>query len=341
MSDGSDVGEAGASVEELAAAVRERAAARVAAGEYPTELLSVLDSHFWRMVPERAEPIDERLAPLVEAVTAAIVFDPDAIPADSQSRIGEQVHRTVAKLVHRQVDGALRQTRAFAVAVDAVLRELARTVSATRTDVDAQLDAVLERLAAYEEAPALPELGRRLDELERRLAPRRSWYPLTALADALAEEHPARVAWADEVAAAVPTTGAAPVVIGAHVGEVLDALATADVVEPDAALAARAAGRGHRVLDRPLAAADDRSRRAIVVVDGSARTELGPAPEVVLVAADKVEPGGRLVVLTGPGLWIAEPSPPALFVALARAAGFAEVERRDLGAGGALVTARR
>jgi len=46
-------------------------------------------------------------------------------------------------------------------------------------------------------------------------------------------------------------------------------------------------------------------------------------------------------VLTGPGLWVAEPAPPTLFAALARAAGFAEVERRDLGAGGALVTARR
>src|SRR5689334_12446671 len=90
----------GPSVEELVAGVRERAAARIAAGEYPTELLSVLDSHFWRMVPERAEPVEERLAPLVEAVTAAITFDADAIPLDSQSRLGEQVHKTVAKLVH-------------------------------------------------------------------------------------------------------------------------------------------------------------------------------------------------------------------------------------------------
>jgi hypothetical protein len=113
------------------------------------------------------------------------------------------------------------------------------------------------------------------------------------------------------------------------------------VVEPDAALAARAAAGGHAVLDRSLAALDDRSRRAVVVVDGLARAELGPAPDVVLVAADKVEPGGRLVVLTGPGLWTAEPASPALFAALARAAGFAEVERRDLGSGGALVTARR
>jgi hypothetical protein len=341
MSEVDEVDEATPSVEELVAGVRERAAARVAAGEYPRELLSVLDSHFWRMVPERAEPIEERLAPLVDAVSEAIVFDAAAIPSDSQSRLGEQVHRTVAKLVHRQVEGALRQTLTFAVAVDAVVRELARTLSDTRTDVYAQLDTVLERLAAYEEAPALPELGRRLDELERRLAPRRSWYPLTALADALADEHPGRAAWADEVAAAVPTTGAAPVVLGAHVAEVLDALATADVEEPDAGLAARAAESGHAVLDRPLAAHDDRSRRAVVVVDGLARAELGTPADVVLIAADKVEPGGRLVVLTGPGLWVGEPAPASLFAALARAAGFTEVERRELGGGGALVTARR
>jgi hypothetical protein len=330
------------SVEDLVAVVRERAATRRAAGEYPPELLAVLDEHFWRMVPPPPEPVDERLTPLLETVTAARdAFDPARIPHDSQSRLGEQLHRTVARLVSRQVEGVLAQNREFATAIDEAVRELVRAVAAAHADLYAQLDAVLERLAAYERAPAVPELSRRLEVVERQAARRRPGYELTALADALAAEHPSRAPWTDEVAAAVPTTGGPPVVVGAHVADVLAALPGARVVEPDAGLRERAAARGHGVVDGPLAAIDDRSVRSVVVADGLARRELGAPDELVLVAADKLEPGGRLVVLGGPGLWIGAPVPAVLFAVLARGAGFGEVEHRALGGDAYLVTARR
>ncbi|HMC09103.1 MAG TPA: methionine biosynthesis protein MetW, partial [Actinomycetota bacterium] len=224
------------------------------------------------------------------------------------------------------------------------------------------LDAVLDRLAYYERSPAdaamLGAIVRRLEELEEAEARRqfRPWFAAERLAEELRGSREEVLEAYRDLAGSF--AGCAPVVdLGCGRGELLELLAGMEVeasgVEADAELVKAASEHGlaveHGDALRWLGAATPESLGGIAllrVVDALSAQEL---IEVVGLAAEKLRPGGRAVVLgSNPGspagqartlgrdpAWV-RPVHPAYLAFLFREAGFAEiaVDRRPPPTGG-------
>jgi len=162
-------------VDELVEKLRARIEERRSSGEYPVGLEEDLNSHFQRILASRLKPELEPLRKRIEAVIDSLQFDVGLISSASRWKGGRLYHRISGRLVARQTQGVLDQVKRFGEAVSEALEAIASAPAELTThihpDLLGELDAILERLAAYERTPqdsniALRDLRRRLEVLE-------------------------------------------------------------------------------------------------------------------------------------------------------------------------------
>jgi SAM-dependent methyltransferase len=294
--------------------LRRRVEERMAAGEYPPALLDELDAQYRRLAASReggAGSLDSGLA----AVDRSADIGRHRIYTDSRRMLGSAVHRAVGRATVRQTTGVLDQVAEFAVAVRDLLHAIVDTLPEEDiADLSGRVDYLLDRIAAYERAPAggdaaMRELSARLDAVEAALhrGDGAAHIPSTVL-DA------ARTAQSDGAAEEVRRTVAAldwrgPVlVLNAGRGETFRLLrecgADATGVEADPELAGAAASAGLPVVEADpvahLEAVADSSLGGIVAVRGV--EEASPRRLVALVeaAARALRPGGHLLIAASP-----------------------------------------
>ena len=146
-------GDLGPDMDEVIAQLRERVERRRQAGEYPEGLEDDLDRHFKRILAHRATPEHGKLRERVREF-GELSFERDAIATDSGVPGGAALHALVAKAVARQTEGILQQVRRLADATEAALQAVVASLEDpyghVHADLVDQLDAVLDRLAAFE-----------------------------------------------------------------------------------------------------------------------------------------------------------------------------------------------
>ena len=344
-------------LDQLIDQLRATVEARRAEGRYPPGLEDDLEAHFRRIVTHRVVQdlgeLDQRLQRLLDLPG----LSPDRIPAGSGVPGGAALHRAVGRVMARQAQGILEQVQELSLAIQAVLEELVRLLRMPNThlhpDLLGQVDAVQERLSALERQPsgspaAMAELGRRLERLERaevarRFRPSFSWAEFDEEFRGSREEIKAR--YRQLVSAHL--IGASPVLdFGSGRGEILELLREAGVdaagVELDPSLAADASARGLPVEVgdglEVLGRLDDESLGGLVLIQVIEHLGAQGVVDVVSLAADKLRPGGKLVVETvnPQSLYVfarafyvdpthASPIHPVYLRFLARRAGFREV----------------
>ena len=276
-----------------------------------------MDAHFQRIVAHRPGPYDYSvLTSALAAVDEAMGFTPARIAYESGVPGGSSLHRTIAKIVSRQTNGVLEQMHDFAVAVREVLREMAVVLEHPNAHVHAELlgqvDALLERFADLDRAPqgtdaSLVDLRKRLERLE---AAERSkqfmpWFGAATFEDQFrgtTEDMRSRYAGlAGQLANCSPVLD-----IGCGRGEFLELLAEAGVeskgIDIDRSLVerGRAAGLPVEFGDAVewLASEPDGSLGGIAMIQVIEHLSAKDRVEVVRLAADKLRPGGRILIET-------------------------------------------
>lgn len=153
--------------------IRQRADERRRSGEYPPGLEHDLDVHFRHIVEHRPVRDLDSLHRAMASFESGLTFDPASIPTGSRVPGGELLHRAVSKAVTRQAGWLAQQLQDFAESVRVVLWKMVETLDSpthVHAELTAELDAVLDRLAYYERAPAdaamLGSILRRLEALE-------------------------------------------------------------------------------------------------------------------------------------------------------------------------------
>jgi hypothetical protein len=147
--------EATPDIDDLVAQLRARVEARRRSGVYPPGLEEEMSAHFHRILHQRRErrPLPDMAGP-VAAAGAALPMQAGKIPADSALPGGQALHKAIAKLVGRQIEGTLQQVQAFGQPVHAALEALTAAVEELNrlltVDVAQSLDALYERQAAQE-----------------------------------------------------------------------------------------------------------------------------------------------------------------------------------------------
>ena len=293
-------------------------------GRYPAGLEEDLEAHFRRIASHRATPDLSDVEGAVERVSALPGLSTERIPTASELPGGAALHRALARLTDRQIQGVLGQVQQHLHALQEAVAVLAAAMRRPNThlhpDLVGQVDALQERLTALERQPAasaggLAEIGRRLERLEaaeerRRFRPPFSWADFEAEFRGTADEISAR--YADLVAR---LADAAPVLdIGCGRGELLQLLAAAGVgargVELDPELARQATERGLDVETGDgleiLGSAPDGSLGGLVLIQVVEHLLPQQVVELVGLAADKVRRGGKVVIET--------PNPQSLYV---------------------------
>lgn len=288
-------------IDELVAHLRERVEARRRSGVYPADLEQEMTTHFQRILSMRG---DARPLPDFEgAVWAAgqtLPLQAAKIPTASGFPGGQALHKAIAKVVSRQIQGALHQVQGFAQPVHAALEALAQAVSelnrTIHADIVGSIDALYERQAAG----------------ERLLA------GLTGAADSEPFEE-AFDGGPEELLAlyrdvAQRLEGQDPVLdVGPGRTDFLEPLRGVDAeplqVEQDAAR-------------RYLAALDDKALGSMTLIEVIERFSALDIGGLVALAADKVRPGGRVVISSSHSRSIH----PAYLAFLLREAGFAAVD---------------
>lgn len=145
---GSDPTSGKPSVERLVETIRERVEERRRAGEYPEGLEDQLDLHFHHIAVRAVRDRLERLrVALEEADARGRELRADRIATESQRPGAGLAHRAVARLVRRQVEGALTQVREYADA----LAEAHRALLLAYGDLVAQMEELRDRLGAGED----------------------------------------------------------------------------------------------------------------------------------------------------------------------------------------------
>lgn len=142
-------------MDEVIAQLQDRVERRRQAGEYPAGLEDDLDRHFKRILAHRATPDHGKLRERVREL-GELSFERDAIAIDSGMPGGAALHGLIAKAVARQTEGILQQVRRLADATEAALQAVVASLEDpyghVHADLVDQLDAVLDRLAAFEKA---------------------------------------------------------------------------------------------------------------------------------------------------------------------------------------------
>lgn len=293
-------------------------------GRYPAGLEEDLEAHFRRIASHRTTPDLSDLDAVLQRVSALPGLSTERIPASSDVPGGAALHRALARLTDRQIQGVLEQVQQHLQALQEAVGTLAAAMRRPNThqhpDLVGQVDALQERLTALERQPVgsaggLAEIGRRLEVLEaaearQRFRPPFSWADFEAEFRGTAEEITAR--YADLVAR---LHGAAPVLdIGCGRGELLELLTGAGIeargVELDSELARQAAERGLDVETGDgleiLGSLPDGSLGGLVLIQVVEHLIPQQVVELVALAADKLRRGGKVVVET--------PNPQSLYV---------------------------
>jgi SAM-dependent methyltransferase len=331
-------------VSDLLERLRARVEERRASGAYPPGLEHDLDVHFRHIVEHRPVRNLDALQKAMATFEEGLRFDAAMIPTGSRMPGGQVLHQAAAKLTTRQTDWMVERLREFAESVRVMLWAMIGTLddpTHVHAELTAQIDTILDRLAYYERSPAdaqmLGAIVRRLEELEAAEARRqvRPWYASERLAEALQGSRE------DVLTAYRPLAegfaGAAPVAdLGCGRGELLQLLAgmgvAASGVEADAELAKACAARGlpvdHDDAVRWLAAMAPESLGGIALLAVAESLSAQELLDVVALAAERLRPGGRMVVTPGPGdrdPGYQRPVHPAYLAFLFREAGFADV----------------
>jgi 2-polyprenyl-3-methyl-5-hydroxy-6-metoxy-1,4-benzoquinol methylase len=342
-------------LERLLVTLRERVAQRRAEGAYPPGLEVDLDGHFTRLTGDRAPSPSFLLAELDTALDQLEHFEyrRDAISSASNVPGGSAVHRAVAKGVSRQIQGVFEQAQEQS---HRVVRTIALMARATNMLSDAYDNRVLQQLddlqvQLAQEQEQLRQLLDRVSEVAARVP--------GAGIDAFYEADAFNAHFrgdADDITSryrdlAARFVGCAPVLdIGFGRGEFLDLLRELDVdargVETDSRFVDWARSRG---LEAEVSGGveylrrlDDASLGGLVMIQVIEHLSPQHVIDVVALAADKVRPGGRVVVETvnpmslytyAHAFWVdpdhVRPVHPNYLAFLFGEAGFATVERVD------------
>jgi len=292
-------------VDDLVAQLRARVEARRRAGAYPAGLEEDLSAHFQRILHQRREPrpMPDLQGPL-RAAAEALPLQASRIPADSGLPGGEVVHKAIARIVGRQTHGALQQVQAFAQPVYAALealttavQELHRTV---QSDFAQSLDALHDRQAAQERLLARAGGSDRLNRPAFH-----PWYSSERFEEAFRGSRDEMLGRYRDLADRL--VGFGPVLdVGCGRGEFLELLAASGVdawgVDLDPELVKAATGRGLRVEEdealRYVRELDDASLGGMAVIQVIEHFSAQEIVDFVALAADKVRPGGQVLVET-------------------------------------------
>lgn len=282
-------------------------------GEYPEGLEYDLDQHFRRIVAYRTSAEVGDLEAQLADLDRRARFTVQRIELGSRAPGGEKIHRLVARVVGRQTEGVLAQLREFSDGVRDVLRSVAGIAQSphghVHSDLVGQLDAILERLASYERGPvdspaAVVDLRRRVEELESWTPSHfRPWFESSSFVDRFRGRREDLVARYQELAGLLD--GCSPVLdVACGRGEVLEVLGVTEIeargvdTDPELVEVARAHGLpaavGHGL--RGLAGAGDGSLGGIVALHVLGRWSPNDVLNFVSLAAEKLRPGGRLLV---------------------------------------------
>jgi 2-polyprenyl-3-methyl-5-hydroxy-6-metoxy-1,4-benzoquinol methylase len=298
-------------LERLLATLRDRVEQRRVAGVYPPDLEAELDGHFERLTGDRPPTPSFLLAELEQALDQLDRFEYRRDVISTQSRIpgGSAVHRAIAKGVGRQIEGVLEQTQDQSHRVVRTIALMARATNmladAYDTRVIQQLDDLQLQLAQEQER--MQQLLARLSEVVARVpgAGLDLWYEADAFNAHFRGE-------ADDIAGryrdlASRLVGCDPVLdVGFGRGEFLELLRDLDVdargIEVEPRLVEWARSRGLHadvgVAVEYLSELTEASLGGLVMIQVVEHLSSQHLIDVVRLAAEKVRPGGRVVVET-------------------------------------------
>lgn len=311
--------EAGPSVPDIGTLLdqlRERVEQREREGQYPPELSQELHEHFLRITKQRSVPDLDVLRRQVDAVDSAGIFSPTRISVESGFPGGRKLHAAVAKVASRQTQGILEQVQQFSDAVREALRTILVALEEPHAHVHAdlvgQVDAVWERMAAFERGPVGPEhavasLRARLEALEAAESARR-FSPFFDNARFEETFRGTRQEMLDRYRdLAIRFQDSAPVFdIGCGRGEFLEILTELGVecsgVEIDSELVEDCKERGLHVVEGDglahLSTLDDGSLGGLVLIQVIEHLTPQQAVELVVLAREKLRPGGLALLET-------------------------------------------
>jgi SAM-dependent methyltransferase len=307
-----------ATTEELLVELRRRVEQRRQGGEYPLGLEDELDARFRRIASQHVGDIETVRVRLLH-LESTLGFAVDRIPTGSEQPAGELAHKVIRKAFSRQTQGVFEQLRPFAEAVRDALSALLAVLETPGThehaDLDGRLETVLERLAAIERAPAStaagsPEIVQLLARLERLEAAerRREFKPWFSNSRFEEEFRGSREKLLEQYRSLADRfKGLSPVLdIGCGRGEFLELLneggSEAIGIELDPELVRECTERGLRAevgdaLHR-IASEVDSSLGGIVLIQVVEHLTSQEVVDLIPLAFDKLQPGGRIVIET-------------------------------------------
>jgi 2-polyprenyl-3-methyl-5-hydroxy-6-metoxy-1,4-benzoquinol methylase len=302
-------------IDAVVARLRERVEQRRREGLYPEDLDRELHEHQRRIAAFRSMPDFDKARRAIDRVDTMAGFTPERIETESRVPGGKALHDAVAKLVSRQTAGVLEQVQFFADSVRDALHELLALIedpAHVHADLVGQIDAVFDRIASFERGPsgskaAVADLRKRVEELEVAEA-RRCFNPFFGNAHF---EETFRGSRQDLLARyrdlAQQFHHSAPVLdVGCGRGEFLELLKSEGIpargVELDPELVEAASARGLDVKEADglseLASLEDGSLGGVVMIQVIEHLTPQQVLDIVLLARDKVRPGGKVVVET-------------------------------------------
>jgi 2-polyprenyl-3-methyl-5-hydroxy-6-metoxy-1,4-benzoquinol methylase len=243
-------------------------------------------------------------------------FNPARIPTKSKLPGGGVFHRLIGRLVRRQTQGVLEQVQEFATDVrdlfEAMVERSSEEPRHGHPDLSDRIDIAIERLGVYDRAPASSavgsaELERRMEQLESAEARRqfRPWFSQERFEESFRGTREDLLERYRDLAGFL--VGLGPVIdVGCGRGEFLSLLGELGVeasgVELDDGLVRLAQAQG-LVVERGdglarIASAADASLGGIVLIQVIEHLTAQQAAELVLLAVDKLRPGGRMIVET-------------------------------------------
>ena len=303
-------------IDDLVTRLRSKVEERRQSGEYPPGLEDDLDAQLRRVAAHRSDGFVDELRARLARLEWGIGFDRRRISYDSRVPGGKLLHKGIGKVVSRQTQGIFEQVQELTDAVRDSIRAIADALEDPRGhkhhDLAGQLDAIFEKLAAYEREPAdtssaVADLRRRLDVLEEAERRRhfKPWYTNESFETKFrGDEQELLERYRDLVKR---FDGCSPVVdIGCGRGEFLDLLVEMGVeatgVEIDPTLAEQCVERGH-VVDvadgvRWLEGAVERSLGGIALIQVVEHMSPQEVVDLIALAQRKLRPGGRIVMET-------------------------------------------